>query len=346
MKRNAISSLVVVAIIIVAVIIVAAGALFTSQPSAPPTTTLKVAAIYTTPLEEPWNSVLHEALLSAAEELDIKYLYVENVAQSDFERVARGYVKEGASIIFSHSYNFYQDAKRLAEEFPKVSFIQGSGPLDITYPDNVVLYDYWLQDAAFLAGATAGYLTKSGRIGVVTAFAVTDVNNLVNAFIAGAKHVNPNVKPSVVFIESWFDPEKAKNAALAMIGDGADFIYAERYGVFEAVQKAQSEGKAVYAFGNIVDQKDLAPEVVLASVTWDMREFVKSLINEKLEDKLEGRIVTNFPGWSKLVWNDDLKKKVVSPDVLQKIQDLETQIREGKLTVKVDIEWDPKKWGI
>lgn len=362
MGKHAISTALLAGIIIILIIAVVAGAYFmySAQPPTkekPPAEEkpqtapkevkpMKVAAIYTTPLEEPWNSVLHEALLNARDELGIEYLYVENVAQSDFERVARNYINEGAEIIFAHSYNFYQDTIRLAQEFPDVSFVQGSGPLDEKWPSNVILYDYWLQDAAFLAGATAGLLTKSDKVGVVAAIPVTDVNNLVNAFIAGAKHVNPDVRPSVVFIQSWFDPEAAKKAAAAMIDDGVDFIYAERYGVFEACEEAQAKGKEVYAFGNIVNQNDLSPNVVLASVVWDMRDFVKSIIQEKAEGAFKGRIVTNFPGWSKLVWNEQIKDKVVPPKVLSQIQELEQKIRSGELVVKVDTEWNPKKWGI
>ncbi len=346
MKKRAISAALVAGIVIVIIIAVAAAAYLSISPSPEEEKPMKVAAIYTTPLEEPWNSVLHEAMLNAQEELGIEYLYVENVAQSDFERVARDYIDEGAEIIFAHSYNFYQDTIRLAEEFPDICFVQGSGPLEAEWPSNVILYDYWLQDAAFLAGATAGLLTKSGKIGVVAAIPVTDVNNLVNAFIAGAKHVNSDVQPSVVFIQSWFDPEAAKNAASAMIDDGVDFIYAERYGVFEACEEAQAEGKEVYAFGNIVDQNSLSPDVVLASVAWDMKDFVKSIIQDKMAGKCEGKIITNFPGWSKLIWNEQLRDEVVPSDVLGQIQALEQKIRSGELVVEVDTEWNPEKWGI
>lgn len=306
--------------------------------------TIKVAAIYTTPLEEPWNTVLHEALLNAKDELGIEYSYIENVAQSDFERVARQYIEAGYDIIFAHSYNFYQDTIKLAKEFKDVCFAQGSGPINIEWPKNVVLYDYWLQDAAFLAGVTAGLLTKSDHIGIVTAFPVTDVNALVNAFIAGAKYVNPDIRVSVVFIQSWFDPQKAKEAANAMIREGADFIYAERYGVFDAVAEAQKNGLEVYAFGNIVDQKDLSPETVLASVVWDLRDFVKYLINEKMAGNWPGGIITEFKGWSKLVWNDKLRDKVVPPEIYEQIKSIESQINQGTLKVPVYTDWVPERW--
>ena len=80
----------------------------------------------------------------------------------------------------------------------------------------------------------AGGLTKSNVIGVVGGYPVPEVNRIANAFIAGAQAVNPDVEVKVSFINSWFDPATAKEAALAQIGAGADVLYAERFGVIEA----------------------------------------------------------------------------------------------------------------
>jgi basic membrane lipoprotein Med (substrate-binding protein (PBP1-ABC) superfamily) len=110
----------------------------------------------------------------------------------------------------------------------------------------------------------AGGLTKSNKVGVVGGYPVPEVNRLVNAFIAGAKEVNPVVEVLVNFINSWFDPAAAKEAALAQIDAGADVLYAERFGVIEA-----AEEKGLFAFGNMSDQNEL-PEFVVSSPVWNM----------------------------------------------------------------------------
>ena len=61
-----------------------------------------------------------------------------------------------------------------------------------------------------------------------------EVNRIVNAFIAGAQESNPDVDVKVTFLNSWFDPAAAKEAALAQVGAGADVLFAERFGVIEA----------------------------------------------------------------------------------------------------------------
>jgi basic membrane lipoprotein Med (substrate-binding protein (PBP1-ABC) superfamily) len=92
------------------------------------------------------------------------------------------------------------------------------------------------------------------------------VNLPLNAYIAGAKAVNPEIEAKVSYIESWFDPPKAKESASALIAAGADFIYAERFGPFEACRE-----EGVWCFGHFVDQQSLAPDVVVTSpvARWD-----------------------------------------------------------------------------
>jgi basic membrane lipoprotein Med (substrate-binding protein (PBP1-ABC) superfamily) len=70
----------------------------------------------------------------------------------------------------------------------------------------------------------------------------------------------------MAYIESWFDPPKGKQSALAQIAAGADFIYAERFGPFET---AKEKGKL--AFGHFVDQNSLAQDIVVSSTIarWD-----------------------------------------------------------------------------
>jgi basic membrane lipoprotein Med (substrate-binding protein (PBP1-ABC) superfamily) len=124
-------------------------------------------------------------------------------------------------------------------------------------------------------GMLAGLMTKSNTIGVVAAFPYPNENAPVNAYHEGAKSVNPNLKFVISYLDSWFDPPKAKEFALAQIAAGADFEYAVSFGLLEACK-----AKNVYAFGHCIDQNYLAPEVVVSSAMayWD--PAVKFLINE------------------------------------------------------------------
>ena len=95
----------------------------------------------------------------------------------------------------------------------------------------------------------------------------------MNAFMAGAKETNPKVEFMVTFINSWFDPPKAKEAAFAMIDKGADVMYAERFGVSDA---AKERGKL--AVGNVIDTQDKYPDTVVASALWHMEPTIDAAI--------------------------------------------------------------------
>ena len=82
---------------------------------------------------------------------------------------------------------------------------------------------------------------------------IPEVNRLANAFYAGAKDVNKDVKCKVSVIGSFFDPPKAKETAFAMIENGADMMYAERFGVSEkmtVVTGGGAESLLMLADGN------------------------------------------------------------------------------------------------
>jgi basic membrane protein A len=56
---------------------------------------IKVAAIYTVPVEQQWVSRIDKALKAAEERGDITYTFSENVANTDYERVMREYAEQG-----------------------------------------------------------------------------------------------------------------------------------------------------------------------------------------------------------------------------------------------------------
>src|SRR3970040_1040269 len=124
---------------------------------------------------------------------------------------------------------------RVAVEFPEIAFAFGSG-LGPAEP-NMAVFDNWIHEPGYLSGMIAGGVTKTGVIGVVGGYPVPEVNRIVNAFIDGAKAVNPEAKVIVTFINSWFDPAAAKEAALAQIDAGADVRYAGRFGGIERAKR-------------------------------------------------------------------------------------------------------------
>jgi len=253
--------------------VAAAGAALVAAPrvSAFAADQLKVAAVFGTPIEEPWVNAIHVALLRAKKELDVDYTWSENVKASDFARVLREAAEKGAGLIMGDSYTDEQASRRVAKAYPKVAFVMGSG--EGPAEPNFGVFDDWIHEPGYLSGMIAGKLTKNNVVGVVAAMSIPEVNREINAFCAGAKEVNKNVKCKFSFIGSFFDPPKAKEAALAQIEAGADVIFAERFGVIEA-----AKDKGVIAFSNMTDQSSIAPDTVVTGPIWDMWPTVEHVI--------------------------------------------------------------------
>jgi basic membrane protein A and related proteins len=234
------------------VLALAAAAGVLASPIAMAQTKLKVAAIYTVPFEQQWVSRIHKALNAAQARGDIEYKASENVSNADYERVMREYAQGGNTLIVGESFAVEAAARKVAKDFPKVSFLMGSSGKP--QAPNFSVFDNYIQEPAYLSGMVAGGMTKSNKIGMVGGFPIPEVNRLMHAFMAGAKETNPKVEFSVSFINSWFDPPKAKEAAFAMIDKGADLMYAERFGVSDA---AKERGKL--AIGNVINTQDKYP---------------------------------------------------------------------------------------
>jgi len=293
---------------------------------------LKVAAIYTVPFEQQWVSRLHKALKAAEARGEIEYKASENVTNADYERVMREYATGGNTLIVGEAFAVEANARKVAKDFPKVSFLLGSSGKPQT--PNLSVFDNYIQEPAYLSGMVAGGVTKSDKIGLVGGFPIPEVNRLMNAFMAGAKEVNPKVEFSVSFINSWFDPPKAKEAAFAMIDKGADVMYAERFGVSDA---AKEKGKL--AIGNVINTQAQYPDTVVSSALWNMEPSIDRAI--KLVK--EGKFVAEDYGPYSMMKHKGAElaplgtfESKVPADVVAKMRAKEKAILAGSFTVKVD----------
>jgi len=294
----------------------------------------KIAAIFQTAIEEPWDGVIHLACLKAKKEMgNIEYEFTEKIAAADFEKVLREYAERGFDLIVGDAFLAGEDpARRVAKDYPEIAFAFGSefGPV----APNFSVFDNWIHEPAYLCGIIAGRMTKSNVLGVVAAIPIGEVNRLVNAFKAGALKVNPKVKVKISYIGGWFDPPKAKEAAIAQIEAGADLIYAERFGVFEACKE-----KGILAFGNMSDQNALAPTVVITGPVWDMYPTIKfaiEMVQKKAWVSMDlGEWSMMGKGGSRLAPYHAFEKTLPA-NVLKEVGDIKQKIVNGTYRVPVD----------
>ncbi|MFT4104079.1 MAG: BMP family protein [Burkholderiaceae bacterium] len=295
-------------------------------------TRVKVAAIYTVPVEQQWVSRIHKALNAAVARGEIEYKLSESVANADYERVMRQYAEQGNALIVGEAFAVEAAARKVAKDYPKTAFLMGSSG-KIQEP-NFSVFDNYIQEPSYLTGMIAGVMTKSNKIGMVGGYPIPEVNRLMNAFIAGAREINPKVEFTVSFINSWFDPPKAKEASFAMLDKGADVLYAERFGVSDA---AKERGKL--AIGNVIDTQDKYPDTVVASALW----FMEPTIDRALAAVREGRFKAEDYGPYSMMRHkgSDLAplgtfEGKVPKDVMDKVTARAEEMRAGKFSVKVN----------
>lgn len=259
---------------------------FKTAEAAPNPKKLKIGIIFVTVMEDPWNTAFLQSLERVKAEkpygLDLEWDISENVYPPDISRVMKQYAKTGKyDIIWAHSG--YGDAvKKISREYPDILWCM-SGEGNDPAGGNA----YWVNmdqgEPAYLLGMMAGLMTKSNTLGVIASYPFPNLNLLVNGFKLGAQAVNPDVRVIASFTESWFDPPKAKEAALAQIAAGADMIYAEQFGPFEACKE-----KNVMAFGSTVDQNNLAPEVVISSSIGKWDPVINFIVDRWWENQTKG----------------------------------------------------------
>jgi basic membrane protein A len=296
--------------------------------------TLKVFGAYATQIEEPWDGVIHAALQAEADAGRIEYTFTDDIGYAgDMERVLRETAEQDQpDIIFGDAFGNEEAARAVAADYPEIAFVFGSGggPAE----PNFSVFDNWIHEPAYLAGMIAGGVTQSNVIGVVGGFPVPEVNRIVNAFIAGARQTNKNVEVKVTFLNSWFDPAAAKEAALAQVGAGADVLFAERFGVIEAAQE-----KGLVAIGNMSDQQSLAPSTVVTSVTWHMDPTVSYVIDQVMAGSYTAQDLKDFSmvgkgGAALAPINADVPGGIPD-DVATAVAAREAEIKAG--TFRVDI---------
>jgi basic membrane lipoprotein Med (substrate-binding protein (PBP1-ABC) superfamily) len=292
---------------------------------------LKVAAIYTVPVEQQWVSRIHKAMNTAVARGDIEYVFSENVANADYERVMRQYAEQKSDFIVGESFAVEAAARKVAKEYPKIAFLMGSSGKP--QEPNFAVFDNYIHEPSYLAGMIAGGMSK-GKIGMVGGYPIPEVNRLMNAFMMGVREVNPKVEFMVTFINSWFDPPKAKEAAFAMIDRGADIMYAERFGVSDAAKE-----RKVLAIGNVINTQAGYPDTVVASALWHMEPTIDTALKAVKEGKFKAE---DYGKWSYMgVKGSELAplgtfENKVPADLVKRVREREAAILGGKFTVKID----------
>jgi len=214
-----------------------------------------------------WNSGAYAGLQQIHDSLKVPVSNVEARTPAEQEEALRTYAAQGYNLVFGHGFEFQGPAERVAARYPKTTFIITSGE---RVQGNVAPLVFRLSEASYLAGMVAGGLTRTNVIGFVGGVELPPVREASDAWVAGARAVNPKVQSRVTYLNNWDDAALGREAARALIRVGADMLHhnadAAAIGLFQAAKEAPG----VYVFGANADQAALAPERVIGSAVIDL----------------------------------------------------------------------------
>ncbi len=300
---------------------------------------IKVAGIYTQPIQQKWDAVLHQALDKAQKRGDIEYVFSEKVANTDYIRVLREYSDSGVDLIVGEAFGISREVRKVADDYPNVAYLMGDsfGP----HGSNLAVFDNYIHEPCYLMGILAGAMTKTNRIGMVGGYPIGEVNRLFHAFMNGARSVNPDVEFKVTFIGSWYDPPKAKEAAFAQVEAGVDVLYAERAGVVDAARE-----NGIIAFGNVNDmnKEENGTDVVVVSALWHMDAAISNAIQEVKEGRFTAADYKEWTmmqkGGASLSPYYEFEDRIPA-DAKAKVEQVQADILAGNYVVEI-IDDEPK----
>jgi basic membrane protein A len=306
----------------VAAAVVSAGMMNVAVAAEP----MKVGFVYVGPIGDHGWTYRHDVGRLAIEKAfgdKVKTSFVENVSEGpDAERVVRQLASSGHDLIFTTSFGYMNPTLKVAKRFPKVRFEHATG---YKRAKNVSTYSARFYQGRYVLGVIAGKMSKTNTIGYVASFPIPEVVRGINAFILGARSVNPKMKIKVVWVSTWYDPAKEGDAAKALIDQGADII-SQHTDSPAPLQVAQQRG--VMGFGQASDMIHFAPKAQLTAIidNWDAYYIQRT------------KAVMDGSWKSGDVW-DGIKEKMVEmapytnmPDDVKKLaMATEEAIRSGKL---------------
>ena len=284
-----------------------------------------VGFVYVSPIGDAGWTYQHDlGRLQLEEETGVTTSYVENVAEgADAERVIREMAKRGDKVVFATSFGYMNYTIKVSKSFRDTAFVHVTG---YKLGENMGLVNARFYEGRYLTGVIAGEMTESNVLGYVAAFPIPEVLQGINAFIKGARSVNPKAELRVIWVNSWYDPGKERQAAMTLISQGADII-THHTDSTAVVQAAEEEG--VYAFGYHSDMSKYGPKAHLTATTHHWGDYYVKTVKEVQEGRWAP--ISVWCGYARGMIKLAPLNDAIPADLQARIRDMEQQITERKL---------------
>ncbi|MCA1367009.1 BMP family ABC transporter substrate-binding protein [Bradyrhizobium sp. BRP14] len=275
-----------------------------------------------------WGRALAAGLepVKAAYGDKVKVTVIENIAEGpDADRIMSKTVADGNKFLIAGSFGYQNGALQIARRDPSVTVLHASG---FQVAPNFSPFAAKYFQGTYLLGMAAATLSKTGKLGSVSAYAIPELITSINAFTLGAQAVRPDIEVSVVWVNSWFDPAKEQEAAKALMAQKCDVIFSNAQDTPSVISACEEAG--IYAFNLNSSMKSYAPKTYLGCVATDWSPFFKASVDAHVAGTFEG--ANAFLGVTDKVvkvvdWSPD-----VPAEVMTKIKEIEAKIADGSFS--------------
>ncbi|MGC2386172.1 MAG: BMP family protein [Nitrososphaeraceae archaeon] len=278
---------------------------------------------------------------NAAQALNSKYGhevdFKDDVPIPDIETTLRDYAAGGYDMIIAQGFEWGDPAIKVGKDYPNTKFVVFTGLANST---NVASIFPRQQEGAYLLGALAAMMSKTGVIGFIGGERYPSLINVYEGYKQGAKAIDNNIEVLDTYLNDWDSPEKGNEAAMSQINKGADLLLhvadTSGHGVIQAAKE-----KGVYAFGAVSDQNILAPNTVLSSFVLDVVKAFDQADRMVQVGNFTGQIFTpgleagknaSGEGIVYIAPFHSLENKVPD-DIKAKFEQLEQDVLKGKIVV-------------
>ena len=224
--------------------------------------------------------------------------------------------------------------RKVAAQYPKQRFAIVDG--EVTAP-NVKSLLFQEHEGSYLVGAIAAQVSKTGKVGFIGGMDIPLIRRFGLGYEAGAKAINPKIKVISNYIgvtaDSWNNPAKGKELAVAQYDAGADVIFsasgASGEGIFDAAEEMKK-----FAIGVDSNQDWVKPGFILTS----MVKRIDQAVFTTCQDVSQGKFVAGTQRFGLADHGvdytvDSYNEKVLLPAVRKKADQLRADIISGKVQV-------------
>ncbi len=310
---------------------------------------LKVGFIFLHDEQSTYDKNFMDAAKAACDAMKVEYAQKTQVPESKdcYDAAVELIEVDKCDIIFADSFGHESFLIDAAKKYPDVEFCHATGTQAHTAKlDNFHNAFASIYEGRYLAGVAAGMklnemieakkiTADKAKMGYVGAFTFAEVMSGYTSFYLGAKSVCPTVTMDVKFTGSWYDEQKEKEAAQALINGGCVLIsqHADSMGAPTACETAGVPN--VSYNGSTVSA---CPNTFIVSSRIDWTPYFKYMIEcvqkgEKIDADWTGTIKTGS------VVLTDINEKAAAKDTAKKLEEVKAKLLDGSVKVFDTANW-------